>query len=122
MKHRQKGTSLSQHYRIFFCIISNKGDLHKERRCLLYKISLEICQSSTVLDYSKLKCEVIFRKISSLHGIIRPPIGLPYPNSSSALLNKYTNERWVNMLQGTKMAYMFAVLALWFLFVLGSLF
>ena len=35
-----------------------------------------------------LKREVRSRKVCSLHGIVMPPIGWSYPNSSSAWLNK----------------------------------
>jgi len=44
--------------------------------------------------YSPLKLQVTCKKTSSVQGIVRPPIGWSYPNSSSAQLSKYWNEVW----------------------------
>lgn len=41
-----------------------------------------------------LKREVISRKLSSLQGIVIPPIGWLYPNSSSTWLSKSRNKGW----------------------------
>ena len=72
------------------CEYSLKGDLYKLRTCLWYKMSPLIyvsVQKHTTI--SQLKQHVILRKTSSLQGIVRLPMGLSYPNSSAALLNKY---------------------------------
>ena len=42
------------------------------------------------------KAEVMLRKMSSVHGIVRPPIGWLKPNSSSAMLSSCWNEGWFN--------------------------
>ncbi|KAG6571061.1 hypothetical protein SDJN03_29976, partial [Cucurbita argyrosperma subsp. sororia] len=36
-------------------------------------------------------------KASSLQGMVKPPVGWLNPNSSSALLSKFTNEGWFNL-------------------------
>ena len=42
----------------------------------------------------QVRTDMIFKKTSSLQGIVRPPIGWWYPYSSSALLSKSWNEGW----------------------------
>ncbi|KAG6605012.1 hypothetical protein SDJN03_02329, partial [Cucurbita argyrosperma subsp. sororia] len=61
--------------------------LHGEHCCLFLFAKFN---SGPVLFIPGL--EVRFRKASSLHGIVKPPIGWQNPNSSSDLLSKSTKE------------------------------
>ena len=61
---------------LFFSPTSQKGDLYKLRRFLVYQMSLQIYVSLLRYEiYSPVKREVMFWKTSSLQGIVRPPMG-----------------------------------------------
>ena len=53
------------------------------------------------MDNHQWSREVTVMKVSSGHGIVKPPIGWSNPNSSSALLRRAWNEGWLKYEIGT---------------------
>ena len=54
-----------------------------------------------MMDNHQWSREVTVMKVSSGHGIVKPPIGWSNPNSSSALLRRAWNEGWLKYEIGT---------------------
>ena len=79
--------------------------LNRKVRAVLYKkkIIVKIVEecSMVLIFHEACNWEVRSMKASSLHGIVRPPIGWLNPNSSSARLSRSWKEGWFKKDMGT---------------------
>ena len=104
--------SLRKMYRTILQWVEMKqsSPLNSKLEGLLYKLQVNVLRLfilyttmwiSLFSSYELFKPLVTSMKASSVHGIVRPPIGWLNPNSSSAWLNKFWNEGFFKYEIGT---------------------
>ena len=83
MAYKQKNYIIWFSHSVSIPSFLRKGNIYKLRNGLLYKISPLIYAGLLKCEIlGQFKQDVMLKKTSSLQGIVRPPMGWSYPNSS----------------------------------------